>query len=275
MMKRLWHWMRRHIWRICKRRKYGKGISLLVPFRDCGDGHRTATLAWLKAYYRHALPSAQFIVAPDDGHNPFCKMMAFNNAARRARGDVFVLLDADCLIDTKVVLHCASRLREARRRGRHLWFVPFRRFYRLSEAYTHRILESNPRHPLFPPLFPDSSMLDEGCDTKFNYGHHYGALIQIMPREAWELLGGFDERFRSWGSDDVCIMQALDTLWGRHRTTPNPVFHLFHPFLGDRAYTRTWEGGISGQNDSLAGRYRAHLGNPEMMRKLVDEWKQK
>jgi predicted glycosyltransferase involved in capsule biosynthesis len=62
--------------------------------------------------------------------------------------------------------------------------------------------------------------------------HHYGALILIMPRAAFEAAGGMDERFRGWGAEDVSFVHAVDTLYGRHRTLDASAHHLFHQTLG-------------------------------------------
>ena len=102
-------------------------------------------------------------------------------------------------------------------------------------------------------------------------GHWWGALIQIMPREAFELVGGMDERFRGWGGEDVSFMRALDTLYGKHRTFNGPVYHLWHPTIpGLWKGTRQWEGQDGPEmNDWLAYRYDQAVGDPERMRKVL------
>jgi hypothetical protein len=104
-----------------------------------------------------------------------------------------------------------------------------------------------------------------------------------MPREAFELVGGMDWRFSGWGGEDVAFMRAVDTLYGKHKTTRNQVLHLWHPFAnaaentikGEPNLLRLWEGQDSGQrNDVLANRYYAAYGDQERMRRLVDEYRQ-
>jgi hypothetical protein len=105
-----------------------------------------------------------------------------------------------------------------------------------------------------------------------------------MPREAWEMVGGMDWRFRGWGGEDVAFMRAVDTLYTKHKTTRNQVLHLWHAFAnapeltvkGDPNLLRLWGGQDSGQrNDRLANRYYAAFGDHDRMRRLVDEYQEK
>lgn len=249
-------------------RPSGEGISLLVPFRPDG-AIRQRTWEWLEQYYAAALPGVEIVVAEDDGCDPFSKSIAMNNAEAQSHGDVLVLLDADCYIDPAVIMDCARRIRSARDRHRTLWYIPYRRFYRLNAAISRLILDSDPEHPIRMPDPPDDCFRDHW--TGESNGHHWGALIQIMPREAFECVGGMDPRFRSWGSEDVSFMWAVDTLYGRHRTTDNPVYHLWHPSFGGNHRTKHWKGGTPGQNNHLAMRYRSCLGDKARMEHLVDE----
>lgn len=93
----------------------------------------------------------------------------------------------------------------------------------------------------------------------------------IFPREALEVLGCFDERFKGWGAEDVALLRALDTLWGKHKTMNECIFHLWHPFIGSDYKTRRWEGQErSNPNDKLANEYNKATRHPTKMRELVD-----
>lgn len=86
--------------------------------------------------------------------------------------------------------------------------------------------------------------------------------------------GGLDERFRGWGSEDVSFMHAVDTLYGKHKTSNNPVYHIWHPAITEaaRKYRRLWEyQQTAGSNDFLAKKYRAASGDAEAMRKVVGQ----
>lgn len=245
-------------------------ISLLVPYRAV-KGARTEDWKWLKRYWRHELPDAEIIIGHDHGGLPFSKTDAINDAAARAHGDIFVIIDADCYIPGDVITHCAERIRTARDNGVPLWFVPYRHIYRLTEAATRRVLDSSPKYPLRFPEPPDPiDVLDTAGSL---WGHKFGALIMIMPREALEEVGCADPRFQGWGGEDVSLLRALDTLYARHKNNPSDVLHLYHPRTGGANWNqRVWEGQEKPRaNEWLASKYNRATGKPVQMRKLVDE----
>ncbi len=246
----------------------GKGITLLVPFRSDGD-RRSETWAWLKEYWEFWLPEAE-ILEGHDGHFPFCKTAAVNDAFRRSRGDIIVIMDADCFIDSGVILGCARQIRVARRRHRKLWFVPYRHFYRLTDAASRLVLDSYPQDPYRFSSPPPPGDTEESSGQ--SVGHWYGALIQLMPREAFEAAGGMDERFSGWGGEDISFMNAVDTLYTKHHTTRNQTLHMWHPHIGTLHVEREWVGQRSpGANNKLTTRYQGAYGRPARMRELTRE----
>jgi hypothetical protein len=262
----------------------GSGISLLVPFHSpVGRGQRAENWRWLEKYWRCRLPGAEIVMGEDwkaalhDGV-PFSKSAAVNNAARKASGDVFVIVDADGYIDTESVLRAAKNIRKARKCGHRLWYVPYRWFFRLTRECSRRILDSDPCNPHRLPTPPYHHCIQSTDGSQ--HGHWYGAMIQIMPREAFEEVGGWDERFRGWGGEDAAAMRAMDTIYGKHKTLPVQVLHLWHPMsspLGENSEWVSWQDRIwagqkeSGVNKELSGRYYAAYGDMRRMRDLVEE----
>lgn len=254
------------------RKKNGAGIALLVPFRSDGPTRKEDWM-WLAQYWKAHLPAAKLVVM-DSGHHPFSKSASVNRAACKiGTADIVVILDADCYIDSNVILDCAQKIRDARKRGQKLWFIPYRHFFRLTKNATHNVLMSDPQHPLTFSSPPPRQDL-EGVEGSA-FGHWYGALIQIMPREAFIAAGGMDERFQGWGGEDVSFMHAVDTLYTKHKTTDNQVLHLWHEKHGVLWNERRWEGQEkAGNNNELSYKYSDRLGDRLRMQQLVDEGKQ-
>src|SRR5277367_444464 len=77
----------------------GHGISILVPVHIT-EPERAKNWQWLKAYWQSSLPGAEIVIGDDSEVDkvPFSKSAAVNNAASRARGNVFVIVDADVYI---------------------------------------------------------------------------------------------------------------------------------------------------------------------------------
>lgn len=243
-------------------------ISLLIPFTTKSK-ERRADFEWLLKYWSHELPDAEIIVGTSRG-KIFCKGEALNEAADKATGRVLVILDADTYMHGKIIDRCADRILEEL--DDHLWYVPYRHLYRLKKDISRQIINSDPYHPLRLPSPPPPELVD-GDGRQSSYGHRYGAMIMMFPREALDAVGCFDERFKGWGGEDVAFLRALDTLYGKHKTTNNDVLHLWHPVIGDSYKTRVWKGQKDGGqvNSNLANAYNRATRKPEMMQRLVEE----
>jgi hypothetical protein len=269
VVRRAWFTLRRLV------RARGHGISILVPlYFDGAGGQRERNWNWLREYWRVNLPGAEVVIGRDAeairSQTPFSKSAAINDAASRALGDVFVVVDADIYIPAQTIVDCAKEIRLAVSKGRKLWFVPYRKIFRLTEEASRKLLESSPKRPVTPT---------DGIQA-MTVGHWWGAMIQMMPREAFETVGGWDPRFKGWGGEDRAAMVAMDTLYGPHKTFRGEVLHIWHPVItrpsadNDRVKSRMWANQDPSQyNNVLSGRYFASQWNVKRMRRLVDEFK--
>jgi glycosyltransferase involved in cell wall biosynthesis len=237
-------------------------ISILIPFSS-EDKIRKRSFKWLLKYWKHELPDAEIIIGKSNSEI-FCKSEALNNAFKESTGKVIVVMDSDAYISGKVIEHCADRILEEIDRGHRLWYVPYRHLYRLTKEASERILESDPKHPYRFPEHPADCFIENAGDV---------AMCTVMPREAIEILGCFDERFdKGWGGEDIALLRALDTLYAKHKTTKNSILHIWHPFYGANYKTRTWaKQEVAGGNTQLANKYNRATGRPSDMRHLINE----
>ncbi len=245
-------------------------ISLLIPFRaDPSAPERVEIFDWTLKYWANALPDAEIIIGKSKGE-VFSKTEAVNHAAKRAKGRVFVILDSDTYMRPEIIKQCADNIDKAVKRGQALWYIPYRHLYRLTQVAGRAVLDSD---PLFPVQFPQPPFEEDILNSHGSmHGHRFGALIQIMPREAFFAVGGMDPRFRGWGGEDVAFVRAVDTLYGSHKTTANDVLHIWHPTIGSNHKNRMWEGQTKHfPNMNLVSRYNRATGDAGRMRVLVDE----
>jgi predicted glycosyltransferase involved in capsule biosynthesis len=270
------------------RRKKKPLISMLVPLSGL-DGSRLQAWHWLRRYWKDQIPGCEIVIGRDKRsqpspwwnplhrkQEPFSKTVAFNNAFKKSRGDIIVLLDADAYLPAKVITHCADRIRSARKAGVRLWFIPYSYLFRLTPQATEILIRSDPHLPYaFTQPPPD---VDIESTHGSDHGHKFGAMAQIMGREAFDHLGGTDPKFRGWGGEDIAFMMALDTLWVMHTKTPNDILHLWHmknvPTQSERPEAteiRTWAHQLAPRaNNYLSEQYYLANGRPERMRWLVD-----
>lgn len=244
-------------------------ISFIIPFSSKNEV-RIKNLKWLIKHLKYEFPKAEIIVGKSE-NKVFRKGVAFNDAIKKSRGRVIVLLDADALVPRETIEHCVKRILEELGYGNRLWYVPYRRLVRLSEEITQNIVNSNPRKSIILPD-PIPKEWIENCGEALTYGHHYGALCMIIPREAYEAIGCFDERFEGWGGEDVSYLKTFDALWGKFKSTNTPIYHLYHPSIGVDYKDKRWDGQEKEMaNAHLANRYLNATGDYQKIKILNDE----
>ncbi len=257
------HWHRRYP----KRHKRPQ-ISILVPFRNDSE-HRNRVWSWLKKFWEYHL-GYEIIIGKDDSV-PFSKAAAVNDAASRAKGRIFVIIDADCYIDPDIIQDCADAIDEAVEDGRRLWLIPYLHLYRLTREATLELIEKNPEDEYDVSSPPPESWIEPNNSS--HYGHQYGAMLMIMPSDAFWLAGGMDPRFnKGWGGEDASFMRAVDAMYALHETRDNDILHLWHTRPGKDYLTRHWVGQrMMNANSRLAQRYGLASGDSTFMKALIDE----
>lgn len=229
-------------------------ISVLVPYRR-DEGRRDELWRWvypriLIVLGHHHEP--HFVFADDAGDDPvlFNRPQALNRAARRTDGNVILIADADTTFDDPAPLIKAIEMTS--RDG--VWRMP--------QTYTQLTRDGT-------DLFMAGSTLEEiGPDGVLWEGSavSWSGLV-VIPREAWDLVAGGDERYVGWGADDVALGLALDTLYGPHERYPGGAVHLWH----GRDEQNTGGHRNSRAQNALTEEYERAAGDLERMGRLVQE----
>jgi hypothetical protein len=143
------------------------------------------------------------------------------------------------------------------------WMLPWERLVWVSESDTQRILALKPDQPLRDV---------EGLTARSEHRHaEPPGSLQLVPREAFELTGGYDERFRGASGGDSSFFWAAETLYGRHVRGSAVLLALWHARLSTRA-GRVWEGQTdANMHKPLENQYKEAWRDPREMRKIVAE----
>lgn len=210
-------------------------VVFLVPRRKDG-GHRDRLWAFARARWEALFPEWPVVEGHHDS-GPFNRSAAVNLASDLAdeagRWDVAVVIDSDVFLRRSAV---AAAVDLAAETGKVVW--PHTRWRGISELWTKRVVDG--RHDFGPEIdHDDMDVLVEKTNAL-----SWSCCIAI-PRAAWERLGGFDERFRGWGFEDMAFQSAVVGLlpWARlpvdeaglgQPSGATDVYHLWHPRSEER-----------------------------------------
>lgn len=120
------------------------------------------------------------------------------------------------------------------------------------------------KHGAYVVAFTTLSYLDADGVEFWVQKKIWGGVFAI-PRSLFDLVGGFDERFRGYGSEDIGFLVAASTLGGPKQRMPGLAYHLDHPEDPSRTNEASHQGNL------LAERYRAADGDEQAVRALLAE----
>lgn len=219
---------------------------------------RSHAFDWLCERYRRMLPAAELVFGTSDAE-PYNRAEARHNAFTASGGDILVIIDADTILPHGEMVRAISSVRA----GLIPWSIPYETYINLTDKASFYLLKNYEAHPdvpevpLPPPEIPGTIEHTIECSP---------AGAWVLTREAYEKVGGFDERFVGWGGDDDAFVAAMDTLIGEHRRGRGFAMHLWHP-RGDADFGHAhWDA-----NAALLRRYRRARGSEAQMRQLVAE----
>lgn len=211
-------------------------VSVVIPWRT-DHGWRERLFTWVHRQWQAT--GLEVCVGVDDDGGPINVSRALNRARAQATGDVLVVASADHVPDPDAAQAAAQVLTDA-------WWVPvFTSTAGISRQATLDLIEDRPvdvnRH---------ITAQAEVCT----------ALLAVRA-DAWDTVGGYDERFHGWGCEDVAFRAVLETLH------PDP------PVLPRRRTVALWHEAASRDrfeaNCELLAPYVAAAGDPAAMRAVL------
>ena len=179
-------------------------VVTLVPWRAGGDQRRI----WCWDVTRPALEDLGYEVFTGEPPFPEWARAHAVNAASAAAGewDVALVADADTIPDPASI-------------ERAIWWVT------QTGGAVRPHME---RHMLNPKgSIVIAQRGPEALDAQHYTRRFPGGGLLVLTREAWDAVGGYDERFIGWGYEDTAMNLALLTKVGWDRL-PGHAWHLWH-----------------------------------------------
>lgn len=160
-------------------------------------------------------PGCKSVFVFNDG--PFNKSWGFNIGFKQSSGDVLAFGDADILIDSKNLIESFA-LSHAGADAVN----PYDRLIDLTAEETSTFLQSG------KGLDALAHRQKANREAIGEFLCFCGGLF-VIRRNAFEALGGFDERFVGWGGEDDAMSIKLDKLVPNTRVlVGQAAYHLFH-----------------------------------------------
>lgn len=206
-------------------------ISILIPFRaPAGSWRDLLRAATAKMWAERGIEPVYGTDGRRTGH-PWCAAAAFNDARRRATGDVLLVMGCDHVPPPRAQLDALDAELQTRP-----WAKLFEATRELSEQTTLSVLDGMPVPP--DPL-PDEKPMDSCLG------------IMALRADVWDRLRGFDERFEGWGYEDTALQLELRTHYPQGRAEGvGYVTSLWHPRPAD-----PWADPYTARNAERYGRY--------------------
>lgn len=179
------------------------GTVILVPWRG-GEERRE----WNWKVVRPYLERFGWPIFTGDSEGPWSRAAAVNAAAKAAGDwDAALIADADTIPEMEPVQRAVAMVGMnggAIRPHDTLWNLKSWQSTQLAQQGIERLHLNH--------------------KTKTNPG---GGLL-VISREAWDTVGGYDERYVTWGHEDSDIHTRLlaEASWDR---IPGQAWHLYHP----------------------------------------------
>lgn len=218
---------------------------IVVPWRG-GNAQREANWAFCRPWWERF--GYEIFQVEHGGPEPFNRAWCINEGARRAGDwDVICILDADTLEDRdEQVPQAIIRAYET-----GLFTVAHVAGYDLDEQGT-AMLHAGKGFDWHQHVRAKR----EVCDSRVN----------MVRRDTFEKLGGYDTRFEGWGHEDVAFTAAVRSLGGDLDRIEGNSWHLFHePQLPLARPTKDWKDG-----KALADRY-LKAGSWKEIRRILEE----
>lgn len=184
---------------------------VIVPFRP-DFGHRDVVWDFLRWNFWEHVPY-RVVVGRHHG-GLFNRSAAINCAAADGPWDVAVIADADTWVPFPQLVEAVDT---ARSTGRVC--AAFDMVVEINQSSTHDLLKG--RRSLL-----DTDHLSADRIRVTDLEVQSSAIV--VPRQVWDDVGGFDERFVGWGGEDNAFWRAATILGGEPDRVSGMAYHLWH-----------------------------------------------
>ena len=227
-------------------------IAVIVPFRDRGiDSYRAQNLQRVIDHWSGF--DCQLYIVSDgrEGDAQFNRSVAYNRGVEAVpAAEVFIFAESDLLVDYTQIEHAVARA--VADPG---LVIPFSWFMALGPLPSEQVRA----HQVDPA----------DCVAQPVRGHRgsIGA-INVISRETYDLVGGYDEGFEGAWYDDDAMKIAFELCAGPTRWVEGSAHHLYHLSGGRGSHLSREDRAATARNRSRLRQYQ-YACTPEQIKALT------
>lgn len=193
-------------------------IRVIIPWRR-GCPRREAALSRVVLWWEQNYPDWNVKIGEYPAEaGAWSKSMAVAAAGPVGDNDLVIVSDADVVCEQIGLAVDALRRREPR----HLWAMPHRTVYRLTEHATQSVIDRT----WWPAQVPTQRALQPFLSRSY-VGYPGGGLVVLYGKVLEKV--PLDPRFLGWGQEDHSWALALTMLAGAPWRGHGLLWHLWHP----------------------------------------------
>lgn len=226
-------------------------VAVIIPFRDRGtDPLRSANLTRVLEWWSNFHADVRIVTDGRTGNQQFNRHQAYNRGAASTDADILAFVESDMLIDFTQMDEAIALATEKPR-----LVVPFTERHELSPDSSDLVRE----HKVKPE--------DGRADVIKPKPRRTGA-INVVSREALDLVGGYDEAFEGNWWDDRSMHIAFDICTGPTQWIDGPSWHLYHLPGHEGTHLTAEDKAATARNKARWQRYR-QADTADRIRKLT------
>lgn len=182
-------------------------LSIILPISKYLNGDREDHLFFIKNWYNECFPDAEIIISIDNSNRTlFCKSKAINDGVKLTTKDNLLIADIDMYISKFQILENLKKI------DKYGWIIPYDKLIKLDKKQTFELMHGN--------IFPE--------ENKYYNLHVRAGGLQLVTKEVFNLVKGYDERFIGWGGEDTSFCASIECLYKQGYKSSGESYHLYH-----------------------------------------------
>lgn len=185
-------------------------FSVAIPFTSHSEPRRYVILNWIARWWDYQFSTAEVRIGMNEDL-PMNRSAARNEAVKSVTSEYVIIADGDTFFDPEGIIAGLMALEDGAS-----WVLPYgdHSYYNLNREFSDKVLDS-PVSDTFPDLEFDHQLMS------------WAGAIMMRTADYWKV-GGYDERFKGWGHEDVAFRVKADHELGPFVRVPGRAMHIWH-----------------------------------------------